>query len=374
MEGNQPLPDVNNSPLVDAEAKSAVARAAEELEMNGKMSPALESAFFQQFPSTEKMYRQLPPSGRSAYVKYVMLPAYEKEEAEKKQMVKNLLRDAQEAEAAIDAKHSAAPVSSSTTYAVQNQSEEECAELLQLHSTIISHTKDGPMLHLTSFKLDPKGARNHRFIESDTPFLTIILFYVIIEILPDEFYIDESLEEAMVAVTKEAEKTLNTEAKLAQVHFHRETKAPAHMPITSPSHSTRKQRKQKDIENAVAKILNSPPTSQAKEVGIALDMVTAQHSKEVLQRKVILESDKDAFMNQKQCSRNQGTYSFIHPEYPFIRSNRNETMVKELLTLRVFPDRITLEEELYLMDNHSFTNRLWLTPRALSIMEKHLNN
>jgi hypothetical protein len=53
-------------------------------------------------------------------------------------------------------------------------------------------------------------------------------------------------------------------------------------------------------------------------------------------------------------------YSYIHPNYPFIRSNCNQQMVKALLQTHIFPDRMRLEEELYILDKHKIHPGLWL--------------
>jgi hypothetical protein len=45
-------------------------------------------------------------------------------------------------------------------------------------------------------------------------------------------------------------------------------------------------------------------------------------------------------------------YSYIHPKYPFIRSNRNLQMVKALLQSHIFPDRMTLEKEMCILEKH----------------------
>jgi hypothetical protein len=47
-------------------------------------------------------------------------------------------------------------------------------------------------------------------------------------------------------------------------------------------------------------------------------------------------------------------YSYIHPKYPFIRSNHNPQLVEGLLQSHIFPDRMTLEEETYILRNTKF--------------------
>jgi hypothetical protein len=47
-------------------------------------------------------------------------------------------------------------------------------------------------------------------------------------------------------------------------------------------------------------------------------------------------------------------YSYIHPKYPFIRSNHNPQLVEGLLQSHIFPDRMTLEEETYILRNIKF--------------------
>jgi hypothetical protein len=53
-------------------------------------------------------------------------------------------------------------------------------------------------------------------------------------------------------------------------------------------------------------------------------------------------------------------YSYVHPKYPFIRSNHNPQMVQALLESDIFPDRMTLEEEMYILEKHKIHSRLWL--------------
>jgi hypothetical protein len=57
-------------------------------------------------------------------------------------------------------------------------------------------------------------------------------------------------------------------------------------------------------------------------------------------------------------------YSYVHPKYPFIRSNRNPQMVQALLESDIFPDRMTLEEEMYILEKHKIHSRLWLKSQS----------
>jgi hypothetical protein len=54
-------------------------------------------------------------------------------------------------------------------------------------------------------------------------------------------------------------------------------------------------------------------------------------------------------------------YSYINnPKYPFIRSNHNLQMVEVLLQSHIFPIRMTLEEEMYILEKHRIHSGLWL--------------
>jgi hypothetical protein len=57
-------------------------------------------------------------------------------------------------------------------------------------------------------------------------------------------------------------------------------------------------------------------------------------------------------------------YSYVHPKYPIIRSNRNPQMVKALLESHIFPDRMTLEEEMYILEKHKIHSTLWLKSQS----------
>jgi hypothetical protein len=57
-------------------------------------------------------------------------------------------------------------------------------------------------------------------------------------------------------------------------------------------------------------------------------------------------------------------YSYVHPKYPILRSNCNPQMVKALLESHIFPDRMTLEEEMYILKKHKIHSTLWLKSQS----------
>ena len=76
--------------------------------------------------------------------------------------------------------------------------------------------------------------------------------------------------------------------------------------------------------------------------------------------KSIIESDSMKYDQEKLPAGEKEYYSYIDPKYPFIRSNHNLQMVKGLLQSHIFPDRMTLEEEMYILEKHKIHSRLWL--------------
>jgi hypothetical protein len=57
-------------------------------------------------------------------------------------------------------------------------------------------------------------------------------------------------------------------------------------------------------------------------------------------------------------------YSYVHPKYPFIRLNCNPQMVEALLESHVFSDKMTLEEEMYILEKHKIHSGLWLKSQS----------
>jgi hypothetical protein len=83
-----------------------------------------------------------------------------------------------------------------------------------------------------------------------------------------------------------------------------------------------------------------------------------------------LEAHHEKWNSMKMEASPQAHFSFHHPKYPFIKSNRDWYMVKQLLENCIFPDRITLEEELFLWENHSpGWNPIWLTPAVRALLQ-----
>ncbi len=74
--------------------------------------------------------------------------------------------------------------------------------------------------------------------------------------------------------------------------------------------------------------------------------------------KGIIESDSMKYNQEKIAAGEKECYSYVHPKYPFIRSNRNPQMVEALLQSHIFPNRMTLEEEMYIHEKHKIHSRL----------------
>jgi hypothetical protein len=74
--------------------------------------------------------------------------------------------------------------------------------------------------------------------------------------------------------------------------------------------------------------------------------------------KGIIESDSMKYNQEKIAAGEKECYSYVHPKYPFIRSNRNPQMVEVLLQSHIFPNRMTLEEEMYIHEKHKIHSRL----------------
>jgi hypothetical protein len=76
--------------------------------------------------------------------------------------------------------------------------------------------------------------------------------------------------------------------------------------------------------------------------------------------KGIIESDSMKYDQEKLPAGEKEYYSYIHPKYPFIRSNCNPQMVEVLLQSHLFPNRMTLEEEMYILEKHRIHSGLLL--------------
>lgn len=204
----------------------------------------------------------------------------------------------------------------------------------------------------------------------------LFFFHVAAEVasIDDDFDVGVDFTEEMIQATVEAETASLIRNNGTVVKFREETICKdAPVAVVSPPREQCAKLKQESVTSTLKSILKCPSHLRHKEVNEAMDLFVAQQSQETQDRVAIIEADCKKFDNQKQSADDIGVYSFVHPKYPFIRSNRNEFMVAELLEAQVFPDRIILEEELYVLDNHPFRPRLWLTPKAVSIMRNHSN-
>ncbi len=69
------------------------------------------------------------------------------------------------------------------------------------------------------------------------------------------------------------------------------------------------------------------------------DSLVRFQNKHEKQRKSIIESNSMKYDQEKLPAGEKEYYSYIHPKYPFIRSNRNPQMVEGLLQYHIFPNR-----------------------------------
>lgn len=175
----------------------------------------------------------------------------------------------------------------------------------------------------------------------------------------------------MIKATEKAEKMWTAEKKRPHVAFAQGTKQETEVQPSYSRERKEKNKRREKLESYYATLVKSPSHLRSTEGDWAVEMFVREHAREQQAHLSIIASDAVAAEEQKQTVEESGSHSFVHPVYHFIRSNRNEAMVDELLEAKIFPDRITLEEEFYILDNHSFNSPLWLTEKALSIMRKH---
>ncbi len=69
------------------------------------------------------------------------------------------------------------------------------------------------------------------------------------------------------------------------------------------------------------------------------DSLVRFQNKHEKQCKSIIESNSMKYDQEKLPAGEKEYYSYIHPKYPFIRSNRNPQMVEGLLQYHIFPNR-----------------------------------
>ena len=86
-----------------------------------------------------------------------------------------------------------------------------------------------------------------------------------------------------------------------------------------------------------ATLMKSPSHLQSTEG--AVEMLVREHTRERLAHLSVNASDAVAANKQKQTVKESGSHSFVHPVYYFIRSNRNEAMVHELLEAKILLPR-----------------------------------
>jgi hypothetical protein len=165
-------------------------------------------------------------------------------------------------------------------------------------------------------------------------------------------------EEAMIKATKQAEEiSVLLHSCSCHVSFNGEVCSSTKHDPKSPNGILKKP-KPRQLKTELDVILKqcelSPRAAQSA------DYLVRFQNKHKKCRKGIIESDSMKCDQEKIPAGEKEYYSYVHPKYPFIRLNCNPQMVEALLKSHIFPDRMTLEEEMYILENHKIHSGLWL--------------
>jgi hypothetical protein len=166
----------------------------------------------------------------------------------------------------------------------------------------------------------------------------------------------------MIKATKQAEKiSVLLHSSSCNVSFNDEVCSSTKHHPNSPN-GILKKLKPRQLETELDVILKqrelSPRAAQSADY-----LVRFQNKHEKC-RKGIIESDSMKYDQEKIPASEKEYYSYVHPKYPFIRSIRNPQMVEALLESHIFPNRTTLEEEMYILEKHKIHSGLWLKSQS----------
>jgi hypothetical protein len=169
-------------------------------------------------------------------------------------------------------------------------------------------------------------------------------------------------EAMMIKATKQVEKiSVLLHSSSYNVSFNDEVCSSTKHDPNSPNGILKKP-KTRQLETELDVILKqrelSPRAAQSADY-----LVQFQNKHEKL-HKDIIESDSMKYDQEKIPASEKEYYSYVHPKYPFIRLNCNPQMVEALLESHVFSDKMTLEEEMYILEKHKIHSGLWLKSQS----------